>query len=80
MGNVTFDHAGHVKHAKNDCATCHPKLWPQSATAPLNYKAAAHKTAETKKTSCAECHHPGGTAFASKGSCNKCHVKGGAAK
>jgi c(7)-type cytochrome triheme protein len=80
VGDVTFDHAAHVKHAKNDCKVCHDKLWPQSATAPLNYKAALHKTAEAKHTSCGFCHHPGGGAFESKGNCNKCHVKGGAAK
>jgi c(7)-type cytochrome triheme protein len=80
MGDVPFNHAEHVKLSKNDCKTCHPKTWPQDATAPLNYKAAMHKTAEAKKTSCAECHHAGGTAFESKGNCAKCHVKGGAKK
>jgi c(7)-type cytochrome triheme protein len=78
QGDVTFDHAAHVKHAKNDCTTCHPKLWPQSATAPLNYKAGIHKVAEAKHTSCGFCHHAGGGSFESKGNCNKCHVKGGA--
>jgi c(7)-type cytochrome triheme protein len=77
-GEVTFDHAQHVKAAKNDCKACHDKLWPQDKTAPLNYKAAVHKTAEAKKTSCAACHHEGGSSFAAKGNCNKCHVKGGA--
>ena len=78
-GDVPFDHAKHVKHAKNDCKVCHDTLWPQSSTAPLNFKAAMHKTAEAKHTSCGFCHHPGGGAFESKGNCNKCHVKGGAA-
>ncbi len=75
-GNVTFDHDKHVERLKGDCKSCHPKLWPQSKTAPLNYRAGMHKPAEAKKTSCGACHHPGGTAFESKGNCNKCHVKG----
>lgn len=73
-GNVAFNHAAHVKREKGDCKVCHDKLWPQSK-APLNFKAAMHKTAEAKKTSCAACHHAGGTAFESKANCNKCHAK-----
>lgn len=76
MGNVTFDHTAHVKRANNDCATCHDKLFQKSATAPLNFKANMHKTAETAMTSCGACHHPGGKAFETKGNCGKCHVKG----
>jgi c(7)-type cytochrome triheme protein len=64
-----------VKQAKNDCKACHDKLFQQSSTAPLNYKAAMHKAAETGMTSCGACHHAGGTAFGAKGNCNKCHVK-----
>jgi c(7)-type cytochrome triheme protein len=77
MGNVTFQHAKHAERVKNDCAACHPKLFQQSAKAPLNYKP-VHKTAETKKTSCGACHVTGGTAFATAGNCtnSKCHVKG----
>jgi c(7)-type cytochrome triheme protein len=75
MGNVTFDHAAHVKRAKDDCKACHDKLFPQSAKAPLNFKAGMHKTAETGQTSCGSCHHAGGTAFESKANCAKCHVK-----
>ena len=74
-GNVTFDHTAHAKRAKNECKTCHPAQWPQDAKAPLNWKAAMHKTAETAKTSCGSCHHPAGHAFESKGNCTKCHVK-----
>jgi c(7)-type cytochrome triheme protein len=74
-GDVVFDHAQHVKAAKNDCKVCHDKLWPQSATAPLNYKAGMHKPAEAKHTSCAFCHHAGGSSFESKANCNKCHTK-----
>lgn len=77
QGDVVFDHAKHLKAAKNECKTCHDKLWPQSATAPLNFKAALHKTAEAKHTSCGSCHYPGGGSFESKGNCNKCHQKGG---
>lgn len=76
MGNVTFDHAAHVKRANNDCKACHVKLFEESAKTPLNFKAAMHKTAETAQTSCGACHHPAGTAFESKGNCGKCHVKG----
>lgn len=74
-GNVTFNHAAHLKRAKNDCKTCHPSLFQQDSKAPLNFKAALHKTAETEKTSCGFCHHPGGAAFETKGNCAKCHVK-----
>jgi len=74
MGNVTFNHAAHVKRAKNDCMTCHDKLFPQSS-APINFKAGIHKTAEAAKTSCGGCHNPGGSAFETKGNCAKCHVK-----
>ena len=78
MGAVTFDHAKHVKDAKDDCKVCHDKLWPQSAKAPLNFKAGMHVPAETKKISCGACHHTGGPAFSTKGNCtnSKCHVKG----
>jgi c(7)-type cytochrome triheme protein len=77
-GNVTFNHAAHAKREKGDCKVCHDKLFPQSK-APINYKAAMHKTAETNKTACGSCHRAGGTAFESKGNCtnSKCHVKGG---
>ncbi|MBZ5610458.1 MAG: hypothetical protein LAP38_19525 [Acidobacteriia bacterium] len=74
-GKVTFDHAAHVKSAKGDCKTCHDKLFPESASAPLNFKAGVHKPAEKAKTSCGSCHRPGGNAFESKGNCAKCHVK-----
>jgi c(7)-type cytochrome triheme protein len=75
MGNVTFDHAKHVEREKNDCKVCHDKLFPQSAGAPLNYKANMHKTAEAAKSSCAGCHVAAGRAFESKANCQKCHVK-----
>lgn len=74
-GNITYDHTAHAKREKNDCKVCHDKLWPQDAKAPLNFKAAMHKTAETAKSSCATCHVEGGKAFASKPNCTKCHVK-----
>jgi c(7)-type cytochrome triheme protein len=76
MGKVTFLHAKHIERAKNDCKVCHDKLFQQSATAPLNFKANMHKTAEASKTSCAGCHVAGGTAFVTTGNCTKCHVKG----
>ena len=75
-GNVTYDHAAHVKREKADCKTCHDKLFPQSK-APINYKGiAAHNKAEADKTACGACHNAGGRAFATKGGCVKCHVKG----
>lgn len=74
LGDVTFDHAKHSERVKADCTACHEKLFPQSR-APLNYGAGMHKPAEAKKTSCAGCHHAGGTAFESKGNCNTCHQK-----
>ena len=75
MGNVTYDHAAHVKRAKGDCKVCHDALFQQSAKAPLNYKAGMHKPAEADKKACGHCHVAGGTAFASTGSCAKCHVR-----
>jgi c(7)-type cytochrome triheme protein len=77
-GNVTYDHTAHAKREKNECKTCHPAQWPQDAKAPLNWKAAMHKTAETAKTSCGSCHHPGGASFETKGNCTKCHIKAAA--
>jgi c(7)-type cytochrome triheme protein len=78
-GAVTFDHASHVKAAKNDCKTCHDKLWPQDAKAPVKFKGGAmHKDAVAAKSSCATCHVAGGTSFEPKGNCTKCHQKGGA--
>jgi c(7)-type cytochrome triheme protein len=76
IGNVTFDHAKHAERVKGNCKTCHPGLFQQSATVPLNFKANMHKTAEANKTSCAHCHVEGGAAFAAKGNCQKCHKKG----
>jgi c(7)-type cytochrome triheme protein len=78
FGDVTFDHAAHTKREGNKCETCHPKLWPQSATAPLKYKPGPHAAAEKQQASCGTCHHPGGQSFEAKGNCNKCHVKAGA--
>ena len=79
VGNVTFDHAAHLKREKNDCKVCHDKLFSQEK-APLNFKAGMHKPAEAAKTSCGACHTPGGASFETKGNCNKCHVKDAAAK
>lgn len=75
MGQVTYLHKKHADREKGDCKVCHDKLFPQSKTAPLNFKAAMHKTAEASKTSCAGCHVEGGKAFVTKGNCNKCHEK-----
>jgi c(7)-type cytochrome triheme protein len=75
-GNVTFDHAAHLKRANGDCAACHEKLFKQDSKAPLNFKANLHKTAEADMTSCGSCHRAGGAAFETKANCAKCHVKG----
>ncbi|MGO9095653.1 MAG: c(7)-type cytochrome triheme domain-containing protein [Bryobacteraceae bacterium] len=75
MGNVTYDHAAHLKRAKGDCKMCHDKLFQQSAKAPLNFKPGMHKPAEANKTSCGACHTAGGMAFPTAGNCAKCHVK-----
>ena len=73
-GDVKFNHALHSKRVHDNCKACHDKLFPESS-APLNYKAAEHKTAEAAEASCAGCHYPGGDAFNAKGNCDKCHVK-----
>lgn len=76
FGKVNFDHAQHDKAVKGECKQCHPKPWPEDMKAPLNFKGGAmHKTADAAKTSCAQCHHAGGSSFEVKGNCNKCHVK-----
>jgi len=75
-GNVPFNHEAHNQRVKGDCKVCHDKLFPQSASAPLNYRAGVHRVAEAKKISCGACHFPEGTAFTSQGNCTKCHVKG----
>jgi len=74
MGHVTFDHALHSKREKDNCKACHDNLFPESS-APLNYKAAEHRMAETSRTSCAGCHYPGGSAFGTKDNCAKCHIR-----
>lgn len=74
QGDVSFNHALHSKRVNNNCKTCHDKLFPESS-APINYKVAEHKAAETAKTSCGGCHYPGGDAFEAKGNCAKCHSK-----
>lgn len=73
-GAILFNHAEHVKHAKNDCKACHPDPWPQSKTAPINFRP-PHSTAVSKQQSCGKCHRPQGTAFAANlpANCKKCH-------
>ena len=75
-GNVTFEHAKHVAREKNDCTHCHDKLF-QKSRAPINFKAAMHKTAIASKSACAACHMPEGKSFAIMGNCVKCHAKKG---
>jgi c(7)-type cytochrome triheme protein len=66
-GDVVFAHAAHVAREKGGCATCHPKLWPQSVQQPLK-----------SSDGCRTCHKAGGPAFESKGNCAKCHPDAGA--
>ncbi len=73
-GNVTYDHAAHVKREKNDCKVCHDAVFQQSKAAPLNFKAGMHKPAEAAKKSCGFCHHAGGKAFGTMGNCAKQQV------
>jgi c(7)-type cytochrome triheme protein len=72
-GNVTFTHAKHFGRVNGDCSVCHPKVFSQSR-APLNYKKAMHRAAESSMTSCAHCHAVGGTSFAADSNCTKCHA------
>jgi len=65
-GDVTFTHAAHISREKGECATCHEKLWPQSAAEPLK-----------NSDGCKSCHRTGGKAFEMKGNCAKCHPGGG---
>jgi c(7)-type cytochrome triheme protein len=74
-GNVTFGHRKHFERVNSDCATCHPKIFPQAREA-LNYGKARHRVAEEYKTSCATCHGIQGTAFAAERNCQKCHDMG----
>jgi c(7)-type cytochrome triheme protein len=64
-GEAIFTHAAHIDREKGECATCHDKLWPQSAQEPLK-----------SSDGCKTCHHAGGTAFEMKGNCVKCHPTG----
>jgi c(7)-type cytochrome triheme protein len=61
-GDAIFTHATHIDREKGECATCHEKLWPESAQEPLK-----------SSDGCKTCHHAGGTAFEMKGNCVKCH-------
>jgi len=74
-GNVTFGHRKHFERVNNDCATCHPKIFPQTRET-LNYGKARHRSAEEYGTSCASCHGIKGTAFAAERNCQKCHEMG----
>jgi len=75
-GGVTFDHFLHAQRVKFDCAVCHASLWPKDSTSSLGFSAFGHRTAETNKAGCANCHRAGGCAFASEGNCtNRCHAK-----
>jgi c(7)-type cytochrome triheme protein len=73
LGTATFNHAQHVNLAKGNCTSCHNNLFPM-AKADLNYRAGLHKAAESARSSCAGCHFPGGSAFASEGNCQRCHT------
>jgi c(7)-type cytochrome triheme protein len=66
-GEAIFTHATHINREKGECATCHEKLWPESAKEPL-----------TSSDGCKTCHHAGGRAFEMKGNCVQCHPNGSA--
>ena len=74
-GGVNFNHFGHAEREKFECGACHNSTqWPQDHKAPLNYKEADHRSADTTRHSCAACHHTGGKAFATSGNCAaRCH-------
>jgi c(7)-type cytochrome triheme protein len=72
-GNVTFTHRKHYERVKNQCDTCHPKIFTKSRD-PINYKKANHRVAEATYTSCATCHAVGATSFAADSNCQKCHA------
>ena len=74
-GNVTFNHAAHIKRENGNCATCHPKLFPQDSKAALNFKPVCTSPLRPLIPPAEACHAPGGTAFETKGNCAKCHVK-----
>ena len=60
-GEVTFDHAAHLKREQGECTACHDKLWPQSRI-PLK-----------GSTGCRTCHQAGGKSFETKSNCARCH-------
>jgi c(7)-type cytochrome triheme protein len=75
QGEVTYYHFAHAKRLNSDCAVCHPKLYQQSAAAPLKFGGDSHKPAVKQQSSCSSCHRPGGTGFAVEGNCQKrCHT------
>lgn len=74
LGAAKFDHGRHVSLVKNDCQSCHNRIFPL-AKGMLGYADNLHKTAEQNRTSCAACHRDSGTAFASKGNCLNCHIE-----
>ena len=80
-GDVTFNHAAHLKREKNECKNCHPAPFTQDAKAAVKFRP-PHKTEEDKKQSCGTCHRPGGEAFATANNCTnaKCHVRPAAKK
>ena len=62
-GDVTFNHAAHLKRQNGACTTCHNRLWPQSA-----------KVQVKSSDGCSTCHHADGKSFEMKGHCTRCHV------
>ena len=66
-GEVIYDHPAHVKRAKGECATCHDKLWPQSAKVEIK-----------SSSGCGTCHKADGKSFEMKGNCKRCHPAEGA--
>jgi c(7)-type cytochrome triheme protein len=71
-GAILFNHKKHAAAEKQDCKVCHDKLWPQSSTAPINFRP-PHTKHEAAKASCGTCHNKGGAAFTTVGNCKRCH-------
>jgi c(7)-type cytochrome triheme protein len=65
VGDITFDHAAHVKREKGECASCHEKLWPKSTKVPLK-----------SSDGCKACHKAGGKSFETRDNCVRCHPTG----
>jgi DmsE family decaheme c-type cytochrome len=74
LGNVVFDHDQHIRDARGECVSCHNAPFPMRQAGLAGYAVDYHRPAESSGSSCASCHHPGGSAFGSLNNCTRCHV------